>query len=386
MNIHEYQAKDLLARYGVAVPKGIVATNPAQVKDAVKRLGGRAIVKAQVHAGGRGKAGGVKIVKSADDAVAFAVRLLGKKFVTVQTGPVGVPIERLLVEELLDIEREIYFSTVVDGTAALPVIVASTKGGMDIEQVSRESPQDILFVKGDPLLGFGNYKVRQLARRLGFEGDLYKTAVSTIGKLCRLAEELECSLLELNPLVVTKKGDLIAGDAKLVIEDDALPRHPELVKFHDPGQLNTLERRAAEVGLAYVKLDGGKVGCMVNGAGLAMATMDITLRVGAAPANFLDIGGSAQQEHIERAFKILIADGDVEVVLINLFAGIARADIVATAVVNAVRESGSTLPIVAAIRGTNYENGIAIFKRSGLNVRLAANLNDAAQCLKDVLG
>jgi succinyl-CoA synthetase beta subunit len=385
LNIHEYQAREILERFGIPVPRaGIVAT-PAEAKAVAAELGGRVVVKAQVHAGGRGKAGGVKLASSPEEAEKFAGEMLGRNLVTHQTGPQGVPVRKVMVTEATDIADELYVSIVVDGDLGVPVVIASTEGGMDIEEVADKTPGKLFRVAGDPLIGLSPYHARDVATALNIPASARRATAALISNLYRVFVENDCTLVEINPLVITGKGDVVALDAKINLEDDALFRHRDLAALHDPEQEDELERRARSSDLAYVRLDGGRVGCMVNGAGLAMATMDVTKWAGANPANFLDIGGSADQERIEEAFKIIVADQDVEIILVNLFAGIARSDVVALGIVNAAREIGATLPMVVAMRGTNAEEGRKILNESGLDITAAADLAGAAEILRDKL-
>ena len=385
MNIHEYQAKDILQRFGVPVPRGEVATTPAEARVAAEKLGGQVVVKAQVHAGGRGKAGGVKLASNPDEAEKYAAGMLGTRLVTHQTGPQGVPVRKVLVAEATDIADELYLSIIVDGDLGVPVVIASTEGGVEIEVVAEKTPEKLFRVAGDPLLGLSPYHARDIAAALNVPASAQRGTAALISNLYRVFVENDCSLVEINPLVITKSGDVIALDAKINLEDDALFRHKDLAALHDPEQEDELELRAHEFDLAYVKLDGGRVGCMVNGAGLAMATMDITKWAGADPANFLDIGGSADEKRIEEAFKIIVSDKDVEIILVNLFAGIARADVVAQGIVNAAKETGAKLPMVVAMRGTNADEGRRILNESGMDISAAKDLAGAAEVLRDRL-
>lgn len=385
MNIHEYQAKEILDKYGVPTPVAEVASTPSEAKDSAARIGGRVVVKAQVHAGGRGKVGGVKLVDSPEQAEEVAASLIGTRLVTNQTGAAGVPVEKVMIAETLDIKDELYLSIVIDGDVGAPVVMASTEGGMEIEVVAEATPEKIFRVAGDPLIGLTPYHARDIALALGVPGEALRATTKLIFDLYNVFVENDCSLVEINPLVVTADNKIVALDAKINLEDDALFRHRDLAGLRDPNQQDQLERRASEADLAYVKLDGGRVGCMVNGAGLAMATMDITMTAGANPANFLDIGGSADQERIEEAFKIIMDDDDVEIVLVNLFAGIARADVVASGIVAAARETNAQLPMVVAMRGTNAEEGAQILADSGLDITSAPDLAGAADVLKKKL-
>ena len=382
MNIHEYQAKAILDKFGVPTPKAEVASTAAEAKEIALRIGGRVVVKAQVHAGGRGKVGGVKLVNSPEEAEEVAASLLGTRLVTNQTGASGVPVEKVMIAETLDIKDELYISIVIDGDIGAPLVMASTEGGMDIEEVAESTPEKIFRVAGDPLIGLTTYHARDIALALGVPAKSVRATTKLITDLYNVFVENDCSLVEINPLVITEDDQVFALDAKINIEDDALFRHPDLAALRDPNQQDPLEQRADKADLAYVKLEGGRVGCMVNGAGLAMATMDITKAAGADPANFLDIGGSADQARIEEAFKIIIADDDVEIILVNLFAGIARSDIVAQGIVAAAKETNASVPMVVAMRGTNAEEGIKILADSGLNIIGAPDLAGAAEVLK----
>jgi len=385
VNIHEYQAKEILDRYGVPTPKSEVASNADEAAAIAGKFGGRAVVKAQVHAGGRGKVGGVKLVNSADEAKEVASNLIGSRLVTKQTGAAGVPVEKVMVAETLDIKDELYLSIVVDGDIGAPMIMASTEGGVEIEEVAEATPEKIIRVAGDPLVGLSPYKARDVALALEVPASALRQTTKLITDLYKVFVDNDCSLVEINPLIVTEDDQVVALDAKINLEDDALFRHPDLAKLDDANQQDPLERRAHDADLAYVKLDGGRVGCMVNGAGLAMATMDITKSVGADPANFLDIGGSADQDRIEQAFKIIMDDEDVDIVLVNLFAGIARSDVVANGIVAAAKETGAQVPMVVAMRGTNAEEGIRILSESGLDITGAPDLAGAAEVLKSKL-
>lgn len=382
MNIHEYQAKAILDKFGVPTPKAEVASTAAEAKEIALRIGGRVVVKAQVHAGGRGKVGGVKLVNSPEEAEEVAASLLGTRLVTNQTGASGVPVEKVMIAETLDIKDELYISIVIDGDIGAPLVMASTEGGMDIEEVAESTPEKIFRVAGDPLIGLTTYHARDIALALGVPAKSVRATTKLITDLYNVFVENDCSLVEINPLVITEDDQVFALDAKINIEDDALFRHPDLAALRDPNQQDPLEQRADKADLAYVKLEGGRVGCMVNGAGLAMATMDITKAAGADPANFLDIGGSADQARIEEAFKIIIGDDDVEMILVNLFAGIARSDIVAQGIVAAAKETNASVPMVVAMRGTNAEEGIKILADSGLNITGAPDLAGAAEVLK----
>ena len=385
MNIHEYQAKEIFEKFGVPTPNSGVASTAEEAIEIADRIGGRVVVKAQVHAGGRGKAGGVKLVESSKQAGQLTEELIGTHLVTNQTGPTGVPIEKVMIAETLDIKDELYLSIVIDGDLGAPVVMASSEGGMDIEEVAAKTPEKIFRVIADPLIGLSPYHARDLAIALEVPSESIRATTKLIIDLYKVFIENDCSLVEVNPLVVTKDNAIVALDAKINLEDDALFRHPELANLIDPNQLDPLEQRAYKSDLAYVKLSGGRVGCMVNGAGLAMATMDITKNAGADPANFLDIGGSANQERIEEAFKIIVDDTDVEIVLVNLFAGIARSDVVAAGIVAAAAETAAKMPLVVSMRGTNAKEGIEILTDSDLDITVVTDLAGAADVLQQKL-
>ena len=385
MNLHEYQAKQLFKDYGIPVLPWRIAESAEEAEIAANELGCPVIVKAQVHAGGRGKAGGVKFAATAEDAVQYASDMLGTRMITHQTGPGGVPIDKVMITPAADIAHEYYVSIVMDGDEGAPAIIATREGGVEIEQVAEEHPEKIVRIIGDPLLGLLPYKARDAALALGFPTPLIRPATALISNAYRLFTDNDCSLVEINPLIESEDGKIIALDAKVGIEDDALFRHPNLRDLHDPAQMDPLEREASKYDLAYVKLEGGRVGCMVNGAGLAMATMDITKWAGAEPANFLDIGGSADLDRIEHAFKIIVSDPDVEIILVNLFAGIARSDVVATGIINAAKEVGSNKPIVAAMRGTNAEEGLRLFDESDMDITPSPDMASAAEALREKL-
>ena len=385
MNIHEYQAKEIFEKFGVPTPNSGVASTAEEAIEIADRIGGSVVVKAQVHAGGRGKAGGVKLVESSKQAGQLTEELIGTHLVTNQTGPTGVPIEKVMIAETLDIKDELYLSIVIDGDLGAPVVMASSEGGMDIEEVAATTPEKIFRVIADPLIGLSPYHARDLAIALEVPSESIRATTKLIIDLYKVFIENDCSLVEVNPLVVTKDNAIVALDAKINLEDDALFRHPELANLIDPNQLDPLEQRAYKSDLAYVKLSGGRVGCMVNGAGLAMATMDITKNAGADPANFLDIGGSANQERIEEAFKIIVDDTDVEIVLVNLFAGIARSDVVAAGIVAAAAETAAKMPLVVSMRGTNAKEGIEILTDSDLDITVVTDLAGAADVLQQKL-
>ncbi len=378
MKIHEYQAKHLVAKFGVQVPRSKVADNPHEAHEIAKEFGGVVAVKAQIHAGGRGKGGGVKIAKSPEEAEEYARGMLGHPLVTAQTGPEGRIVQRVLIEEGLDIRSEYYLGIIVDRARDCPVFMASSEGGVEIEEVAARNPQAILKEHVDPKLGFRAYQARRLAFGLGLEGKAVGQAVRFMSQLHRAFVESDASLAEINPLVLTGEGKIIALDAKMTFDDNALFRHPEIREYRDFTEEDPLEIRASRYGLNYIKLDGN-VACMVNGAGLAMATMDIIKYEGGNPANFLDVGGGANEEQVRNAFKILLSDPHVKAVLINIFGGIMRCDVVANGVVNAAKDIGVTLPIVVRLEGTNVEQGRQILQNSGLNFTVADGMADAAR-------
>jgi succinyl-CoA synthetase beta subunit len=379
MNIHEYQAKAVLGEFGVPVPRGYPAFTVEEAAKAASELGGPVwVVKAQIHAGGRGKAGGVKVVKSIDDVRAEAKRLLGSVLVTHQTGPNGKQVNRLYIEDGSLIEREFYLSALVDRESARIAFVVSTEGGMDIEEVAKSHPERIMTFSVDPATGVMPHHGRRVAQVLGLKGELAKKVESLVAKLYAAFVAKDMSMLEINPLVVTKSHDLICLDAKIGFDDNALYRHPDIVALRDLTEEDGKEIEASKYDLNYVALDG-TIGCMVNGAGLAMATMDIIKLYGEAPANFLDVGGGATAEKVAAAFKIITSDPKVKGILVNIFGGIMKCDIIAAGVVAAVKEVGLQVPLVVRLEGTNVELGKTILSESGLNVIAADDLDDAAQ-------
>jgi succinyl-CoA synthetase beta subunit len=382
MKIHEYQAKEILAQFGVPVPRGEVVLNREDANGAAKRLfdAGAAgvVVKAQIHAGGRGKGGGVKVAKSLEQASTLAGQILGMNLVTHQTGPEGKQVRRLLIEETLPIARELYLGIVLDRAAARPVFMASAAGGMEIEQVAAENPDAILKESIDPGVGLLPYQGRKLAFGLGLKPPQIKQAAEIMAALYRAFSEKDASLVEINPFITTEDGRLFALDAKINFDDNALFRHPELRELRDTSEEDPLEVEASRHNLNYIKLDGN-VGCMVNGAGLAMATMDIIQYAGGMPANFLDVGGGANAEQVTHAFEILLKDPHVRAVLINIFGGILRVDTLATGVVEAARKTNIQLPIVLRLEGTNVEEGRDILRQSGINFIVAETMKDAAE-------
>ena len=377
MKIHEYQAKALFAEFGIPVPRGGVAATSGEARAVAEGLGGRVVVKAQIHAGGRGKGGGVKLAAGPDEAEARAGAILGMQLVTPQTGPGGQKVKRVLVEEAMPIARELYLGIVLDRKARVPAIMGGP-GGMEIEELAREKPEAIVRVHVDPATGFQNYHARRMAQGLGLAGDQPKAFGAMLRNLYRLYEARDCSLVEVNPLVVLQDGRLLPLDAKITFDDNALMRHPEVRDLRDLDEESPLEVEASTFSLNYIKLDGN-VGCMVNGAGLAMATMDIIQRAGGMPANFLDVGGGASAEQVENAFRILTSDGHVRAVFINVFGGILRCDLLAEGVIAAVRKLGVTIPVVIRMEGTNVAEGRRVLETSGLNLLTAADMWDGAQ-------
>ncbi len=378
MKIHEYQAKKVLAQFGVPIPRAEVATNPYEAYEIARRMGGTVVVKAQIHAGGRGKGGGVKLASSPAEAERVAGNILGMTLVTHQTGPEGKVVRRVLIEEGLPIKKEYYLGIVIDRVRKCPVIMASPSGGMDIEKVAAETPELIFKEYIDPTVGFQMFHGRSLAFRLGLTGGLLNPAVQILAALYRAFETLDASLVEINPFLQTEDGRLIALDAKLSFDDNALCRHPELDAYRDFYEEDPLEIQASRYGINYIRLDG-TIGCMVNGAGLAMATMDIIKQVGGSPANFLDVGGGASAEQVKNAFTILLADKNVKAVLVNIFGGIVRCDLVASGVVEAAKAVGIRIPVVARLEGTNVEQGRAILRDSGLEFTVAGSMKEAAE-------
>ena len=378
MKIHEYQAKELLKQYGIPTTDSAVATSAKDAANIAKGLGGKVVVKAQIHAGGRGKGGGVKVVDGAREAEAAAAGMLGKPLVTYQTGPEGQIVSKVLVEGAVGIASELYLGMVMDRATERVAFMASTEGGVEIEKVAAETPEKILKEFADPGMGLMPFQARKLAYGLGLEGKTASAATSFILKLYRLFVEKDCSLAEINPLIITDAGDVMALDAKLNFDDNALYRHPELVELRDLSEEDPSEVEASEFGLSYIKLDGA-VGCMVNGAGLAMATMDIIKLAGGEPANFLDVGGGANEESVTNAFKIILSDESVKVVLVNIFGGIVRCDIVAQGVIAAAKNVDLKIPVVVRLEGTNAAEGLKLIEESGLNFETAKGLKAAAE-------
>ena len=378
MNIHEHQAKELLRQYNIPTPSGYVAFTTDEAIKAAKKLPGPIfVVKAQIHAGGRGKAGGVKVVKNVDEVKNSAETILGKNLITHQTGPEGKLVQRLYIEDGCDISAEYYFSMVVDRVTSRVSVIASTEGGMDIEQVAKETPEKILSFNIDPTIGFQPFHSRLIANELKLEGSSFKQAGKFFNQLYKLFTEKDASLLEINPLVLTSENNLIALDAKMSFDNNALFKHPDIMSLRDETEEDPAEILASKFDLAYIKLDG-TIGCLVNGAGLAMATMDIIKLKGASPANFLDVGGSATKEKVTEAFKIILSDPAVEGILVNIFGGIMRCDIIASGVVAAAKTLSLSKPLVVRLAGTNVEEGKQILRDSGLQIIPADDLDEAA--------
>jgi succinyl-CoA synthetase beta subunit len=379
MNIHEYQAKSLMAKFGVAVPRGAVAYTPGEAEEAAKTLGGSIwAVKAQIHAGGRGKAGGIKLARTPAEVRAAAQALLGHVLVTHQTGPQGKEVKRVYIEAGCDIARELYLGLLIDRASSRVVVMASTEGGTEIETVAAKTPEKIIRVTIDPASGLMPHHARRIAYGLGLEGDQISPATKFIAAMYRAFVELDASVVEINPLVVTKTGEVMALDAKMNFDDNALFRHKDVEALRDESEEDPSELEAAKHGLNYIKLDGN-IGCMVNGAGLAMATMDIIKLYGGAPANFLDVGGGATRERVTTAFKLILSDAHVEGILVNIFGGIMRCDVIAEGVVAAAKEISLGVPLVVRLEGTNVELGKKILRESGLPIVSADNLADAAE-------
>jgi len=384
MNIHEYQAKEILSTYGIPVPRNMVALTADQVERAAKMMGGHCVVKAQIYAGGRGKAGGVKIVHHPEQAADVAKELFGKRLVTKQTGPEGLKVRRILVEETVEIAREFYLSITLDRETSRYCLIASAEGGMDIEEVAQKAPEKIQMLTIDPFTGLRTYQARKIALALGLTGAVCEDCVELILNTYKCCLEKDCLLVEINPLVVTKAGWLLAMDAKISFDDNAVYRHREYPDMMDYSQLDPLEITAGKYDLAYIKLTGN-IGCMVNGAGLAMATLDVLNEFGGEPANFLDVGGGATREKVAEAFKIILQDCDVKAVFVNIFGGIMRCDVIAQGIIEAASEVHCALPIVVRMDGSNVEDGKKLLLESGLNVQIGENLGDGAQKIVTML-
>ena len=379
MKIHEYQAKEILRRYGVRTPRGQVIAGPEEARAVAEGFGGRCVVKAQIHAGGRGKGGGVKLAKTPDEAVDYAGKILGMQLVTHQTGPEGQQVRKVLIEEAADIAQELYVAITLDRASGKPTIMASRFGGMDIEEVAHDNPEAILFEGFDPHLGLVPFQARRIVAGLGLKGGTARQAADLLVNLAKAFIDTDATIAEINPLMITGGGDVMALDAKMNFDSNALFRHADVVAMRDLDEENPLEVRASEYNLNYIKLDGN-IACMVNGAGLAMATMDIIKLYGGEPANFLDVGGSASQEAVKKAFEILVSDPAVKAVLINIFGGIARTDRIARGVVGAIEELGNvTLPVVVRLEGTNVELGRQVLQDAAFEFVVATDMDDAAK-------
>ncbi len=378
MKIHEFQAKQILNQYGVRIPKGEVADTADNARQIAERVGPKVVLKAQVHAGGRGKGGGIKLANNPQEAAQIAREMIGMTLVTHQTGPEGKLVRMVLVEEALQIARELYVGIVIDRAKEAPVVMASPEGGVEIEKVAAETPELIFKEYVNPATGFLTFQARKLAFKLGLEGQTLKQAIKFISSLYRAFEATDASLAEINPLLITKEGDVLALDAKMNFDDNALARHPEIKEMRDLNEEDPLEVEASKYSLNYIKLDGN-VGCMVNGAGLAMATMDIIMYSGGMPANFLDVGGGVSEEAVKNAFKILVSDKEVKAALINIFGGIVRCDMVANGIVKAANEVGLKVPMVVRLEGTNVDLGKKILADSGLAFYPASSMKEAAE-------
>lgn len=378
MKIHEYQAKQILKKHDVQIPQGDVADTPSKARQIAEKIRSKVVLKAQVHAGGRGKGGGIKLAENPQEVEKIAKEMIGMTLVTHQTGPEGKLVRSILVEEALDIARELYIGVVIDRAKEAPVVIASPEGGVEIEKVAAETPELIFKEYVNPATGFLPFQARNLAFKLRLEGDTHKQGVKFIMRLYRAFEATDASLAEINPLLITEQGNVLALDAKMNFDDNALPRHPEIREMRDLDEEDPLEVEASTFNLNYIKLDGN-VGCMVNGAGLAMATMDIIMHSGGMPANFLDVGGGVSEDSVKNAFKILVSDKDVKAALINIFGGIVRCDLVANGIVKAAKEFGLNVPMVVRLEGTNVELGKKILEESGLSFYPAETMREAAE-------
>lgn len=385
MNIHEYQSKDLLREYGVNVPRGYVAFTVEEAVENAKKLGSDVtVVKAQIHAGGRGKAGGVKIAKSLEEVEQYAKELLGKTLVTHQTGPEGKEVKRLLIEEGSNIDKEYYIGLVLDRKTSRVVLMGSAEGGMEIEEVAKESPEKIFTEVIDPLVGLTGFQARRMAFNLNFPNELVNKVAKLLQNLYKVFVEKDCMIAEINPLVTTKEGEVVALDAKINFDENALYRHPEILELRDFDEEDPNEIEASKHGLSYIKLDGN-IGCMVNGAGLAMATMDIIKYHGGNPANFLDVGGDATAEKVAEAFKIILSDKNVKGILVNVFGGIMKCDNIAAGIIEATKQLGLNIPLVVRLEGTNVDIGKKMLEESGLNIVAADSMADGAQKIVDLV-
>ena len=383
MQIHEFQAKNIFKEYGIPVPEGQVTTNPKEAISIMEKLNSKVVVKAQVHSGGRGKVGGVKLAENTEDVFQFSSEMIGKKLVTNQTAGNGLPVNKVLIEKVTEIETELYLAVTMDHESGSPVVIISTEGGMEIETIAEENPEKILKIFGEPLLEVLPYKIRKLFKELNIDPSLYKQFSSIILKVYKIFVEKDCSLIEINPLVISNEK-FIALDAKISIEEDALFTQTKIQDLFDSSQIDPLELEALKYDLSYVKLYDGDVGCMVNGAGLVMATMDITVKAGTKPANFLDVGGSADQNKIKKAFEIITEDSDVKVILVNLFGGILRCDIAAQGIIEALKDKKEYPSIIGVFRGTNSEEAKRILTDSKIKLIFAEDLVDAAKKIKEI--
>jgi succinyl-CoA synthetase beta subunit len=381
VKLHEYQAKELLASYGIPIPEGSVASSPEEAREKAQKLGGSCVVKAQVHAGGRGKAGGIHITITPEEAEKAAKLLLGTRLVTAQTDTDGVPINHVLLEHTVDVEKELYLGIIIDGSVGGPVMIASQAGGMEIEEIAEKHPDLILRVAVDPVIGFQPFQARYLSSVMGLSAESTKAITPVLSNLYRLFIDKDCSMVEINPLVVTKEQKIIALDAKVTIEDDALFRQREMIELRDLTQEGKLEGIALEKGIAYVKLDG-EVGCLVNGAGLAMATMDSVRAAGFNPANFLDVGGGADPDRVAETVSLVLEDPNVKRILVNVFGGIARCDDIAKGIAMAMPEDRKDIPLIVRFLGTNKEEGNQVLRESGLNIYPIADLNEGIEVLR----
>jgi succinyl-CoA synthetase beta subunit len=378
MKMHEYQAKGLFAQYGIPIPKGGVARTPEEARKIAAEIGGRVVIKAQVHAGGRGKAGGIKTAETPGEAGKIAKSLLGTRLVTHQTGPEGLPLNVVLVEQAVEAKRELYLSVLVDTSENLPLMITSEAGGMDIEQVAAKSPEKILMKHIDPVTGLAAYQARDLAYGMGLDADQVKSATEIMTGIYKLFKDKDCSLVEINPLIVAQDGRLLGIDAKVNIDDNGVPYHKDIAELRDSSQEDPLEVEAGEAGINYVKLDGN-VGCLINGAGMAMATMDLIKHLGGEPANFLDIGGGASEDQAVKAVEILLSDPKVKVAWVNIFGGILRCDLMARALIRAVKGKEVRVPIIVRMKGTNYEEGKQLLEESGINITIEPDWTEAAR-------
>tara|TARA_B100000575_G_scaffold47114_1_gene34179 strand:+ start:600 stop:1763 length:1164 start_codon:yes stop_codon:yes gene_type:complete len=386
LQLHEYQAKEILKNNNVPIPEGQIASTCDDSKKISLSLGGKCVVKAQVHAGGRGKAGGIKLANNEDEAFAFADQMLGSSLKTFQSGETEFPINQVYIEKASDINSEYYLAVTMDFDLKCPVIIFSTEGGMNIEEVAEKNPDKIIKIHVDPLVGPSPYKIRDLSNKFNLEKEISSQLYSIILKLYEIFISFDCTLIEINPLALVSENKLVALDAKITIDDDSLFRHKDLQGLFDETQVNKSELIAQKNDLAYIKLSDGEVGCMVNGAGLAMATMDITMKAGALPSNFLDVGGSASEERIKEAYNIITSDNDVKIILVNLFGGILRCDIAAKGIIEGFKENQKTVPMVVVLRGTNSEEAKEILKNSGMEIYFSDDLPSAANEINKRLG